>query len=280
MHLLLLDGYAAPNVKAWFTISLLGWNGKAVPGCTHASTSLHKFTPLVAKGFPKFIKWKALEQSAFLRGDCFRVCCSITLLVETSKEDIAILKGTNKKEDIKVLKETKKEEEEDAPATFVAVPPPDMHRHFEHLLLSGEGADVTLEVDGGTFRAHRSILAARSPVFKAELFSPMEERTASTCVRIKDIEPRVFTVLLYFIYTDSLPDIAEGETMAVAQHLLVAADRYSLERLKLMCEDKLCNYIGTSSVGTYWHWPSSMVVKGLKRHASNFSCPGPTSKRP
>jgi speckle-type POZ protein len=149
---------------------------------------------------------------------------------------ITVLKGNNKEHITalikQVLKKTKKEEEDASPAMFVAVPPSDMHRQLEHLLLSGEGADVTLEVGGGTFRAHRSILAARSPVFKAELFGPMEEGT-SACMRVKDIEQRVFKVLLHFIYTDSLPDIAEGETMVVAQHLLVAADRYSLERAKV-----------------------------------------------
>lgn len=31
----------------------------------------------------------------------------------------------------------------------------------------------------------------------------------------------------------------------MAQHLLVAADRHGLERLKLICEDKLCKYIDT-----------------------------------
>jgi speckle-type POZ protein len=35
----------------------------------------------------------------------------------------------------------------------------------------------------------------------------------------------------------------EGEECAVAQHLLVTADRYNLEKLKLICEDKQCKYI-------------------------------------
>jgi speckle-type POZ protein len=32
--------------------------------------------------------------------------------------------------------------------------------------------------------------------------------------------------------------------------LLVAADRYGLERLKLICEDKLCNYISAGTAAT------------------------------
>uniref|UniRef100_A0A8I6YC72 BPM/SPOP BACK domain-containing protein n=2 Tax=Hordeum vulgare subsp. vulgare TaxID=112509 RepID=A0A8I6YC72_HORVV len=42
----------------------------------------------------------------------------------------------------------------------------------------------------------------------------------------------------------------QREESAMVQHLLVAADRYALERLKLICEDKLCNRIDTNSVAT------------------------------
>jgi speckle-type POZ protein len=36
----------------------------------------------------------------------------------------------------------------------------------------------------------------------------------------------------------------------MAQHLLVAADRYNMERLKLICEVKLCSHICESMVAT------------------------------
>ncbi|EEC66994.1 hypothetical protein OsI_33692 [Oryza sativa Indica Group] len=75
-----------------------------------------------------------------------------------------------------------------------------------------------------------------------------EGGTAAGAVHIEDIEPRVFKVLLRFMYTDSLPEMEEEDVMC--QHLLVAADRYNLERLKLICEEKLCRHI---SVGTVWN---------------------------
>ncbi|KAB8112811.1 hypothetical protein EE612_051545, partial [Oryza sativa] len=37
------------------------------------------------------------------------------------------------------------------------------------------GADVTFQVGGETVAAHRAVLAARSRVFRAELFGPMKE---------------------------------------------------------------------------------------------------------
>jgi speckle-type POZ protein len=128
-----------------------------------------------------------------------------------------------------------------------AMPPPDMRRHLGELLAGGVGADVVLEVGAEAFRAHRSILAARSPVFKAELLGgptddkdapPPTTSTTSRRLRIHDIEPSVFRAVLHFIYTDSLPpEIGAGDEMVMAQQLLVAAQRYKLEGLKWICED-------------------------------------------
>jgi hypothetical protein len=83
----------------------------------------------------------------------------------------------------------------------------DVHQHFDHLLKNKVGADVTFEVSGETFVAHRCVLAARSKVFMAQLFGPMTEGTTSTVIQIKDMEAKVFVALLSFIYTDSFPKL-------------------------------------------------------------------------
>jgi speckle-type POZ protein len=46
------------------------------------------------------------------------------------------------------------------------------------------------------------------------------------------MEPRVFKVMLHYIYTDSLPEVEKDEVLVLSQHLLVAASRYGLYRLK------------------------------------------------
>lgn len=63
--------------------------------------------------------------------------------------------------------------------------------------------------------------------------------------------------MLYFIYWDKLPDIEEltglnGKWVStlIAQHLLAAADRYALDRLKLLCESKLCEEVAINMVAT------------------------------
>ena len=109
------------------------------------------------------------------------------------------------------------------------VPPPsDLHKHLGELLQSHEGADVRFHVSGESFAAHKAILAARSPVFKAEFFGDMDE-TSSESVVIEDMEAVVFKSMLHFIYTDMAPELdGDQEPQAAAtmvQHLLVAADR-------------------------------------------------------
>ncbi|XP_066344490.1 BTB/POZ and MATH domain-containing protein 1-like [Miscanthus floridulus] len=113
------------------------------------------------------------------------------------------------------------------------------------MLKDGRGTDVTFSVAGELFHAHRCVLAAWSPVFEAELFGPVKEE-ATQPIRIDDMEPTIFEALLHFIYTDSCN---AGGNVAM-QHLLVAADRYGLDRLKAICEDKLCHAIDVETVAT------------------------------
>ncbi|PNT78341.1 BTB/POZ and MATH domain-containing protein 1 [Brachypodium distachyon] len=146
-------------------------------------------------------------------------------------------------------------------AAAPAVPPPDLPRHLGGLLETREGADVSFLVGGaedttGCFSAHRCVLAARSPVFRAELYGGMAESAADgRCVRVDDMRPEVFGHLLRFAYTDSLPEPSDQEdaddhAIAMAQHLMEAADRYGMERLKLACEDTLCRHVGAGTGAT------------------------------
>jgi speckle-type POZ protein len=55
------------------------------------------------------------------------------------------------------------------PDNPIPVPPSDIVKHLGTLLDTADGTDVAFAVDGETFHAHRAVLAARSPVFRAEL---------------------------------------------------------------------------------------------------------------
>lgn len=89
------------------------------------------------------------------------------------------------------------------------------------------------------------------------------------------MEPDVFRALLTFVYTDALPEtlnMKQKEETAMAQHLLVAADRYNLQRL--ICEDKLCTNVDMDTVATILALAEqSTIAKGFRRHACSSSAP-------
>ncbi|KAL6603135.1 hypothetical protein ACP70R_043496 [Stipagrostis hirtigluma subsp. patula] len=173
-----------------------------------------------------------LERSGYLKDDCLLVRCALTVL----------LGGPTPAAVPRI-----------APGDAAAISPSsDLQEHFGELLRSQKAVDVTFLVSGEPVAAHRCVLAARSPVFMAELFGDMKENV-SQCVEIKDMDAEVFKALLHFIYTDTSPELdhQQGEEATVmAQHLLEAADRFGVERLKAICVEKVCDGISVETVAT------------------------------
>ncbi|CAN6311066.1 unnamed protein product [Urochloa humidicola] len=244
---LTLDEIVAQPVKAQATFSLLDPAGRPVPSHTRTTSMIQYSTRGSGHGFGDFIKREFLEKSVYLKDDGIKIRCDVIISKEIHTEDRA------------------------AASPFVVVPPSDMHKHFGDLLATEVGADVTFKAAGETFRAHRYILAARSPVFKAELLGEMRESTVTgDCIRIDDMLVQVFKALLHFVYNDSLPEMEAQEEAVMAQHLLEAADRYDMPRLKLICEDKLCNNLEVSSVATTLVLAEQHNCLGLKEACIEF----------
>jgi speckle-type POZ protein len=205
-----------------------------------------KFTTFAPSwGYSNFMKSVTLEKSKHLKNDYFTIRCDLN--IATTSE------------------------------VFIKVPPSSIHQHISDLLVSKEGTDVTFKVGGETFAAHRCVLAARSAVFKAELFGPMKEGKIDSVVHVEEMETKVFGALLGFIYTDSLPKMEfdmmekrEAKEALWLQHLLAAADRYDLQRLKLLCEEKLCEYIDISSVTSILTLAEQHNCCGLKAVCFEF----------
>lgn len=75
----------------------------------------------------------------------------------------------------------------------IVVPPPDMGRDFKSLFESQVGCDIVFKVKGESFKAHKLILAARSPVFRAQFFGLVGDPGLGEVV-VEDIEPFIFKV--------------------------------------------------------------------------------------
>ncbi|KAI3961591.1 hypothetical protein MKW92_032785 [Papaver armeniacum] len=170
------------------------------------------------------MKRSELESSSYLKDDCLSITCTVSILQTRDEE------GKPKHQ-------------------VIHVPPSDVTQNLKDLLKSEVGCDVTFHVGNQFFRAHKMILAARSPVFRAQFFGSFGNPDIET-VTIQ--EPS-----LLFRTRMNLPEPRELSisnshctSTTIMHHLLAAADRYDLGRLKLTCEAKLCKEITASTVAT------------------------------
>ncbi|CAL4983174.1 unnamed protein product [Urochloa decumbens] len=230
-------------VMARFKFSLVDETGE--PWHKREGKVLRPFFDKSWWGFDEFFLREDLESSSHIKDDRLTIRCDATIV-----KNVRIEIGNNTRSPV--------------------LPPSDLHQHLGDLLkIRRVKGDVKFKVGGKKIRAHRNVLAARSSVFTAELFGKMKETKAAR-VRIKDMEPGVFEAFLHFIYTDSLPEIDEGDRMAMAQHLLVVADRYHMEMLKLICEIMLRGYIDTDSAATTLVLAEQHGCHGLKQACLRF----------
>ncbi|GER34946.1 BTB/POZ and MATH domain-containing protein 3 [Striga asiatica] len=222
------------DVRALFELTLLDQSGKGKHKVhSHFDRALES-GPYTLKykgsmwGYKRFFRRTSLETSDFLKDDCLSVHCTVGVV-------------RNRVEGPKLLS--------------VSVPPSDMGQSLKHLLESEIGCDVTFRLGEESFKAHKLILAARSPVFKAQFFG-LVGNLDSNEVELEDVEPSIFKALLQFIYSDEFPNFHEITSSASApsailmQHLLAAADRFGLDRLKQLCEVKLCEEVCADTVAT------------------------------
>ncbi|GAV88648.1 BTB domain-containing protein/MATH domain-containing protein [Cephalotus follicularis] len=223
------------DVRALFELTLLDQSGKGKHKVhSHFDRSLES-GPYTLKyrgsmwGYKRFFRRAMLESSDFLKDDCLKINCTVGVVV--SAIDCSRLHP-------------------------IYVPESDIGHHFGMLLDKEEGSDVTFNVCGEKFRAHKLVLAARSPVFESQVLDAMDEDDHELV--ITDMEPIVFKALLHFIYKDSLDEdedfsvssssCSPSVSDSLVAKLLAAADKYDLPRLRLMCESVLCKEISVTSV--------------------------------
>lgn len=204
-------------------------------------------------GYRKFIKRTLLEnpESGYLLNDTIKIKYKIELVVMSGG---AFCRNN-----------------EDAALPTVDIPEPRLSEDMGILLKTGEGSDFVFVVEGEEMPAHRLIVASRSPVFKALLGNDMREGVESK-INIYDVRAPAFQILLHFVYTDSLPPEVSGENLEVtmAQHLLAAADRFELPRLRAICEKHLCETVDIANAATTLTLAEENHATELKRHCLEF----------
>lgn len=209
-----------------------------------------------AKGTRFPITRDELEQTCYLWDDCLIVECNVTV-TEPKVEETAPPPESGRVQ-VPPPPESSSVQVSPPPKSRVQVPPSELSKNLGKLLEEKRGTDVNFKVKGEVFSAHKIILAMRSTVFYTEFYGPMAENTSSgRYVEVEDMDPDVFRALLHFIYTDTMPPAASMEdhdgnneigTGMIEHFVLVAADRYAMDRLKLICEDILCKSLNVENV--------------------------------
>ncbi|GFS52922.1 TD and POZ domain-containing protein 3 [Trichonephila inaurata madagascariensis] len=113
----------------------------------------------------------------------------------------------------------------------------DLKEDMQCLYDEGVFSDVKIHANTQTFHAHKAILSARSPVFRAMLTNDMKEKVQAS-VDVLDLEDDTVRRMLLYVYTNALEDL-QWES---ALKLFIAADKYQIISLKSKCRSFLeCN---------------------------------------
>jgi speckle-type POZ protein len=108
--------------------------------------------------------------------------------------------------------------------------------HLSKLLVNQSMADVTFIVKNEKIGAHSAIIASASPVIRAMLETDKFKEGRAREVEVDDIGPAVFKEMLRYLYTGKDPRLNEHD---MAEQLFLAADKYQIEALKNLCEQRL-----------------------------------------
>ncbi|XP_015904907.2 TD and POZ domain-containing protein 4 [Parasteatoda tepidariorum] len=118
-------------------------------------------------------------------------------------------------------------------------------------------SDVNLRCGSEVFAAHKIVLAMRCPKFN-EIF---KENVNEETIDVKDLTPHVLKAVLLFIYS-GVPD---PFTFQSACDLLIAADKYGLIELKVLCVNHIRSSFTVKNVLDYF-----LKYEMAKTYASEF----------
>nr|CAD2173569.1 unnamed protein product [Meloidogyne enterolobii] len=100
------------------------------------------------------------------------------------------------------------------------------------MFISGEGSDCVVECGNQEFPVHKFVLMAHS--------DSVESR-----IRITDFGPETVHQMLTYMYSGGLPEDFSDEQ---ASNLIEISEKYQLDSLKIICQDKLISRLSMANV--------------------------------
>lgn len=118
-----------------------------------------------------------------------------------------------------------------------------MSENFKILLSDKESCDTTLKVKEKEYKAHRSVLIARSSVFAATFKHDTLERQTGV-VTITDCDPDSFQEFLEYLYCGKLEELSFRNAL----NLYYTSDKYDVVELKAYCVEYLMQCLSLENI--------------------------------
>lgn len=118
-----------------------------------------------------------------------------------------------------------------------------LNEDFEKFMKNGKLSDVIFVVKNEEIRAHKQIISARNDVIAKMFTSDMTEKKTGR-VKISDVEPKIFKLVLRYIYSEKFESNDTDELLKV----IVAADKYLMKNLVEICAHRLSDKLSVKNV--------------------------------
>ncbi|XP_044320615.1 BTB/POZ and MATH domain-containing protein 3 [Triticum aestivum] len=158
-----------PDVIAKVTLSILEKRSQVNVASFDKLKCVFSRCDFPAWGHQEFVDKSKLESLSELGDGCFTIRCVLTVVTDEPPS-----RGLSREL------------------------PSQLCSQLESMLEDGRGTDVTFRVGSHKFRGHRCVLAAQSPVFRAQFYGPMAEKDKPR-VKVVGVEPAIFQMMLRYI---------------------------------------------------------------------------------
>jgi len=203
-------------------------------------------------GLAKFVSLAALKKDAaeLLPGDRLTIGCRVTHRLTVTFNEGGAKRLCDRSEELGEL------------------------QSLRSLRESAEFSDVTITASGTVFKAHKCVLAARSPVLAA-MFRPKQQRGRKRkrqpvqlpCgdVEASDVDAADMERFLAAIYAPGSVDVETN-----TRGLLHLADKYGVSYLKSLCEDTLIETLSQENVAELLLLAHTHNAENLKKLAMDY----------
>ncbi|KAK0428896.1 hypothetical protein QR680_011072 [Steinernema hermaphroditum] len=143
-------------------------------------------------------------------------------------------------------------------------------QYFERMhemLQTGHASDCTILCEGESFQAHKFVLMTQSDVFKAMFSHKDMMENLDDLIRLSDTTSFAVQQMLTYMYSGNLPPLLDDDQASAVMQL---ADKYGVDHLKILCEERLIEKLDLDNVCLMMHLADHHNAMNLKTACSEL----------